>query len=140
MSVLKSKQTESNVEYVNHALELELNTLRICDRKQRKHATFLDEALKKPAIKIYTDVSMANDVYVDDINAYNDRRELLREAHGLLKSYSKQMDAFRELYRADGLRDNEYRTLTILASETRKMVQGVLNSDKARAKTRGIIK
>lgn len=134
MSVLKSKRTPSKAEYCNHAYQLETATIRFCDKKSKKHKTYLEEMLVLPACRIYNLVCEANDIKIaGGLTEYHRREFKLKEALMLLKDYSRQLDIFADLYSDDGFSTYEYETLIRICSESRNLVVGVMRSDKRNA-------
>ena len=141
MSVLKSQQTKSNVEFLRQSRELELLMIRVCDKKAKKHQAFLTRELVLPAARVYTYIKSANAIFINkkELDLYIMRRNMFRQAITLLQGISAQLDIFHDLYSSDGFSNHEYQELIGYTTELIYMISAVILYDKEKAEKLGLL-
>lgn len=136
MSVLKSKRKVSSLEFLRKARELEIYMSRISDKKIRKYPRFMFDNFVRVTYKVYTNLKIANSIYISDDNSYDRRTAYVTEAYELLQGFTSQLDIFYKMYGNDGLSDKEFETLSELSTDCRRLIIGVMKYDKETLKRR----
>ncbi len=132
VSVLKSRRRESNVEFLRKTRDLEVATIKMTDKKAKKHKSFLFEYLVRPAANACGYVKTANAIYVRDKEDYARRMKYLQRAMDNLQAYTTQLDIFYELYKSDGLSKAEMENLCALLVDSRRLIDALIKSDRKR--------
>lgn len=136
MSVLRSKRTESKVEYIDNAEKLLRHTRTQCMKMPKRWAFFGATHLCELAQKVYDNVRAANSVYIKTANDFKLRRQWLTVANASVQALIGELGIF-----ADMLLENPETTKwapnaldewgTLLEKEA-KLIAAVKSSDSDR--------
>lgn len=63
MSVIKSKRSESNMEFVHTARELQIYTIRKCVNFPKRYTFYVSQPIAASATRIHQYAKMANSIY-----------------------------------------------------------------------------
>jgi hypothetical protein len=97
MSVLKSKRSESNVQFLTTARELEIFTLKKSLKIPKRYTKLFTEYLAHLSFEIYNNVKMANAIFNDTKDKIERRTYYLDNAMRNLYCLISQIDIAKEL-------------------------------------------
>lgn len=138
ISVPKSERSESQMEFIRQLRLLEVKILRISANKQKKFNYFINNHIILHVAEAYSNAKAGNAIYAiteDDIKL---RRHYIYKSYASIMELISQVDVFYEVYKSDGLTNNQIEDLSIHLELCRKLLKGVL--DKDREKARKILK
>jgi len=132
MSVVKSKQSQSKIEFLNTARSLQIYTIQKCVNTIPKRYTFyLGTGLAESAKSIYQNVKRGNSVYPLNQHEVQIRRDYFLRAYVELQSLVSQIEVAQEVIRFDEKVLHEWSSL--IKSEM-KLIQAVMKKDRERYK------
>ena len=132
MSVVRSKRSESQIEFLYTARKLQVYTVQKCVNAIPKRYTFyLGTGLAESAASIYRNVKRGNSVYPTNQHEVQVRRDYFMRAYAELQSLISQIEVAYEIVKFDEKILHEWASL--IDSEM-KLVQAVIKKDRERYK------
>lgn len=98
MSVLKSNRSESHLQFLDTARELEIFTLRKCLKFPKRYTFFITTEIVKLSQSIYNNVKSANSVFPAGITEIELRKNYLIKANCDLQCLISQLDVAKEMF------------------------------------------
>ena len=131
MSVIKSKRSESNLQFIYTARELQIYTIRKVTNFPKRYTFYVSQQIANSATRVYECVKKGNSIYPLNQHEVQKRRDYFLDAGAELQSLVSQIEVAKELFDIEakvveywmGLIDNEIR-----------LVKAVLKSDRERYK------
>ena len=96
MSVLKAMRKESKVEYVDNALKLQVQTIKICLKIPKRYTFFGATEIARLAMEVTNCVKSCNSIFAVTKEDYQKRVDLLTDANCALQSLNSQMSVISE--------------------------------------------
>jgi len=131
MSVIKSKRTTSDAQFLNTARELERKTRQACLHAPKRYTFFGIQEFYLTSRKIHSCVKRANTINPTNKNDASERRKLFIEAMCWLQDYVSQL----ELLIEDGIfTPSQDENLPDLVDLEARLIKGTMKSDRERFK------
>lgn len=131
MSVLKCNRTESEMEFVYTARQLQIHTIQKCVGFPKRYTFYVSQPIAACATRIHEYVKCANSIYPTNQHEVQMRRDYLLKANAELNNLVSQVEIARELFEIDG--DKMRFWMDIVDKEIR-LVKGTLKKDRERYK------
>lgn len=131
ISVVKSKRGVSNMEFIYNARKLQIYTIKRCINFPKRYTFYIGTNLSNIATRIHENALMANSIYPQNPHEVQIRRDYLIKAKGLIDVLVAQIEVAAEMFSIKGTVLNEWMGLV---SEEKKLIDGVIASDKNRYK------
>ena len=131
MSVVKSKRSESDMEFIYTARQLQIYTIQKCVSFPKRYTFYVSQPIAAMATSIHHCVKMANSIYPTNAHEAQSRRDYLLRANATLSSIVSQIEAANEMF---GIEANAMRFWMELVSKEIRLVKGILKKDKERYK------
>ena len=132
MSVVKSKQAQSQLEFLRTARSLQIYTVQKCVNTIPKRYTFyIGTGLADSAASIYKDVKRANSIYPLNRHEAQVRRDYFMKAYAELQALVSQIEVAYELVHFEEKVLHEW---AALISSEMKLISAVLKKDRERYK------
>ena len=133
MSVVRSKRSDSTLEFLNTARKLQIYTVQKCVSAIPKRYTFyIGTGLAESAASIYRDLKRGNSIYPVNQHEVQIRRDYFMRAYAELQSLVSQIEVAYEIINFD---ENVLHEFGALISTEMKLVKAVIKSDRERYKT-----
>ncbi len=133
MAVLKQKRTESKMQFIETARQLEIFTLQTCVKFPKRYTFFITTEIVRLAQSIYNNVKSANSIFPAGELEIEMRKEFLIRANCDLQCLISQLDVAKEIINAD-IKDTAWCKWMDLIEEEAKLISSVKKNDKARLK------
>ena len=131
MSVIKSKRTTSEMEFIATARKLEIYSIQKCVNFPKRYTFYISQPIANAATRIYEDVKRANSIYPMNQHEAQMRRDYLIRANSELQSMVSQLEVAQELFGIE--MDTLKYWVDIIDTEIR-LVKAVMKSDRERYK------
>jgi hypothetical protein len=131
MSVIRSKRTTSDMQFLATARALQLLTIRRCVGFPKRFTFYVSQPLAAISTRIYEDVKRGNSIYPTNQHEAQLRRDYFLSANAELQNIVSQIEVAVELFGIEGHVLEEW--MGLVASEI-KLIKAVLSKDKARYK------
>jgi len=131
MSVVRSKRSDSDMEFVHTARELQIYTIQKCVHFPKRYTFYISQPISQTATHIHQCVKMANSIYPLNANEVQMRRDLLLRANAELNSLVSQIEVAHELF---GLEHNVMKFWMDIVDREIRLVKGTLKKDRERYK------
>jgi len=131
MSVIKSKRSVSEMEFIATARKLEIHTIKKCVNFPKRYTFYVSQPLANAATRVYENVKKGNSIYPTNQHEVQMRRDYFLIAHAELQSMISQLEVAAELFGIDA--DAMKYWMELIDSEI-KLVKAVLKNDRARYK------
>jgi len=132
MSVVRSKRSESEMEFLNTARKLQIYTIQKCvNTIPKRYTFFLANHIADSASAVYTSVKKANSVYPLNQHEVQIRRDYFIKAYVELQSMVSQVEVAQELLHFETKILHEW---SQLISDEMKLIQAVMRKDRDRYK------
>ena len=132
MSVVRSKRSDSSLEFLNTARKLQIYTVQKCVSVIPKRYTFyLGTGLAESAASIYKDLKRGNSVYPVNQHEVQVRRDYFMRAYAELQSLVSQLEVAYEIINFD---ENVLHEFGSLISTEMKLVKAIIKTDRERFK------
>lgn len=129
MSVIKSKRSTSDAQFLNTARELESKTRRACLRCPKRYTFYGLQELWQTSRRVYSNVKKANSINPKNSHEFQIRKDLFIQAMIELQDYVSQLEIMTE----DGIfTPAAESTLPEVVDKEIKLIKGVMKSDRAR--------
>ncbi len=131
MTVIKSKRSVSEMEFIATARKLEMHTIRKCVNFPKRYTFYVSQPLAAASTRIYENVKKGNSIYPTNQHEVQMRRDYFLVAHAELQSMISQLEVAAELFGIDA--DAMKYWMELVDTEIR-LVKAVLKNDRARYK------
>lgn len=132
MSVVRSKRSESQLEFLNTARKLQVFTIQKCvNTIPKRYTFFIANHLSDSATAIYANVKRGNSVYPLNQHEAQVRRDYFMRAYVELQNLVSQIEVAHELLHFDEKVLHEWASLI---NDEMKLVQAVMKKDRERYK------
>ena len=131
MSVIKSKRTTSDMEFLATARRLQIYTIQKCVNFPKRYTFYVSQPLANASTRIYEDVKRGNSIYPLNQHEVQMRRDCFLRANAELQSMISQLEVAQELFGIE--MDTLKYWMEIIDSEIR-LVKAVMKADRERYK------
>lgn len=131
MSVIKSKRSESEMEFIYTARQLQIYTIQKCVNFPKRYTFYVSQPIVDSATKIHQCVKCANSIYPLNQHEAQMRRDYMLQANAELYSLISQIEVAQEVFGIDS--DNIKYWMEIVEKEMR-LVKAVMKKDRERYK------
>ena len=131
MSVIKSKRTTSDMEFIANARKLQIYSIQKCVGFPKRYTFYVSQPIANAATRIYEYVKRANTIYPLNQHEVQMRRDCLIRANAELQSMISQLEVAQELFGIE--MDTMKFWVDIIDAEIR-LVKAVMKSDRERYK------
>lgn len=131
MSVIKSKRTTSDMEFLVTARNLQIYTIQKCVNFPKRYTFFVSQPLANAAVRVYEDVKRANSIYPINQHEVQMRRDYLLHANAELYSIISQLEVAQELF---GIEPKTLQYWADIVDYEIRLVKAVIKADRERYK------
>ncbi len=131
MSVIKSKRSTSDMEFIANARRLQIYTIQKCVNFPKRYTFYVSQPIANAATRIYEDVKRGNSIYPLNQHEVQMRRDCFIRANMELQSMISQLEVAQELFGIE-METLKY-WMTIIDTEIR-LVKAVMKADRERYK------
>lgn len=131
MSVIKSKRSESEMEFIYTARQLQIYTIQKCVNFPKRYTFYVSQPIVDSATKIHQCVKCANSIYPLNQHEAQMRRDYMLKANAELYSLISQIEVAQEIFGIDS--DSIKYWMEIVEKEMR-LVKAVMKKDRERYK------
>ncbi len=131
ISVIKSKQKLSGVQFLDTAILLQIHTIKQCAKFPRKYTFYVTQDIAKLANSICDHAKEANSIYPTNLHEVQMRRDHLLNAYTQVQALSTKINNAQEFFPISGGVVTEW--MDLIDTEL-KVLQGIMKSDKRRYK------
>lgn len=131
ISVIKSKRTESNMQFVDTASKLHIYTVKQCVKFPKRYTFYVSQNISNASSEILKCVKSANSIYPTNAHEVQVRRDYFLRAYAETQSLVSLINDAKEMFDISGA------TLTgwmeLIQAEL-NLLKGILKTDKQRYK------
>ena len=131
MSVIRSRRSESEIEFLHTARELQIYTIKKCTSFPKRYTFYISQPIAGAATRIHEYVKMANSVYPTNAHEAQIRRDYLLRANAELNSLVSQIEVAHELF---GLEPNVMNYWMDIVEKEIRLVKAVMKKERERYK------
>ena len=131
LSVIKSKRSESEMEFIHTARQLQIYTLQKCVGFPKRYTFVLANPIADSATRIHQNVKMANSIYPLNQHEVQMRRDYLLRANAELYSMVSQIEVAAEIF---GIEPDKLKYWMDIIEKEIRLVKAVLKKDRERYK------
>ncbi len=131
MSVIRSKRSESEMEFIYTARQLQIYTIQKCVGFPKRYTFYVSQPIANAATRVHEYVKKANSIYPTNSHEVQIRRDYLLRANAELNSLVSQIEVAHELF---GLELRVMKYWMDLVEKEIRLVKGTLKKDKERYK------
>ena len=131
MSVIKSKRTTSEMEFIANARKLQIYSIQKCVNFPKRYTFYVSQPLANAATRIHEDVKRGNSIYPVNQHEVQIRRDCFIRANAELQSMVSQLEVAQELFGIE--MDTLKYWVDIIDTEIR-LVKAVMKADRERYK------
>lgn len=131
MSVIRSRRSESEIEFLHTARELQIYTIKKCTSFPKRYTFYISQPIAGAATRIHEYVKMANSVYPTNAHEAQIRRDYLLRANAELNSLVSQIEVAHELF---GLEPNVMKYWMDIVEKEIRLVKAVMKKERERYK------
>lgn len=133
MSVLKSKRSESVIQFLDTARELEIYTLRYALKFPKRYTFFITNEIVRLAQSVYNETKSANSIYPTNAEEAQLRKNCFIRANCSLQCLISQLDIAKDLFCGDVDDKVWIKWIDLITTES-KLIAAVKKSDSERFK------
>ncbi len=131
MSVIKSKRSKSDVEFLNTARELELYTIRTVVNFPKRYTFYVSQPLANLSTSIYSLVKEGNSIYPQNKHESQMRIDCFLKAVARLQALVGQVEMALELFPAEYKKIDRW--MELIAEENR-LLKAVIKKERTKYK------
>lgn len=131
MSVIRSKRSESDMEFLYNARRLQIYSIQKCVGFPKRYTFYVSQPLANAATRVYEFVKKGNSVYPLNQHEVQIRRDFFINAHAELQSMISQLEVAQELF---GVETDTMKNWMEMVEKEIRLVKAVMKSDRARYK------
>lgn len=138
MSVPKSQRSESVIQFLETARQLEIYTIKECARFPKRYMFLITKDIVGLATKVYNDAKAANSIYPTNAAEVQLRKNYIIQANCALQCLLSQLDIAREFIRTTDankpIKSTVWEGWVNLITSEAKLLSSLKESDKKRYK------
>ena len=138
MSVPKSQRSESVIQFLETARQLEIYTIKECARFPKRYMFLITKDIVGLATKVYNDAKAANSIYLTNAAEVQLRKNYIIQANCALQCLLSQLDIAREFIRTTDankpIKSTVWEGWVNLITSEAKLLSSLKESDKKRYK------
>lgn len=131
MSVIKSKRSTSDMEFLQTARNLQIHSIKKCANFPKRYTFYVSVPLANAATRVYEEVKKGNSIYPVNQHEVQMRRDCFLKANAELYSIVSQIEVAQEIF---GLDYDAVKFWMEMVDKEIGLVKAVLKSDRARYK------
>lgn len=131
MAVIKSKRSESEMEFIYTARQLQMYTIQRCVNFPKRYTFYVGQPIAESSTRIHQYVKCANSVYPLNQHEAQIRRDYLLKANAELNSMISQIEVAAELF---GIEPDSMKYWMEIVEKEIRLVKAVLKKDRERYK------
>lgn len=131
MAVIKSNRTESEMEFIHTARQLQIHTIQKCVNFPKRYTFYVGQPMAECATRIHEYVKCANSIYPLNQHEVQMRRDYLLRANAELNSLISQIEVAGELF---GLEPDKMKFWMEIIEKEIRLVKGTMKKDRERYK------
>lgn len=131
MAVIKSNRTESEMEFIHTARQLQIHTIQKCVNFPKRYTFYVGQPMAECATRIHEYVKCANSIYPLNQHEAQMRRDYLLRANAELNSLISQIEVAGELF---GLEPDKMKFWMEIVEKEIRLVKGTMKKDRERYK------
>lgn len=131
MAVIKSNRTESEMEFIHTARQLQIHTIQKCINFPKRYTFYVGQPMAECATRIHEYVKCANSIYPLNQHEVQMRRDYLLRANAELNSLISQIEVAGELF---GLEPDKMKFWMEIVEKEIRLVKGTMKKDRERYK------
>lgn len=131
MTVIRSKRSESEMEFIYTARQLQIYTVQKCVSFPKRYTFYIGQPIANAATRVHELTKMANSIYPTNAHEVQIRRDYLLRANAELYSLVSQIEVAHELF---GLEANVMKYWMDLVDKEIRLVKGTMKKDRERYK------
>ena len=131
MSVVRSKRSNSPVEFIHTARELQIYSIQKCVGFPKRYTFYVSQHIADSATRVHECVKKANSVFPKNQHEAQIRRDYLIRANAELYSLVSQIEIAQELF---GIEYDKVKHWMDIVDREINLVKAVMRSDKERYK------
>lgn len=131
ISVIKSEQNESGVEFLDNAHKLKIYSIQQCVNFPKRYTFFVSTEIANTANAILTDVKCGNSIYPTNEHEVQKRRDYFLEAYASAQALISQINSASEIFSIPGKVMIQWMELI---NNQLKYTKGIMDADKKRYK------
>ena len=129
MSVIKSKRSESEMQFIHTARELQIYSIQKCVNFPKRYTFYVSQHIAASATRVHECVKMANSIYPLNDHEVQMRRDYLLRANAELNSLVSQLEVAHELF---GIDERVMKHWMELVEKEIRLVKGAMKKDRER--------
>ncbi len=131
MSVIKSKRSTSDMEFIANARKLQIYTIQKCVNFPKRYTFYVSQPIANASTRIYENVKRGNSIYPLNQHEVQMRRDCFIRANMELQSMISQLEVAQELFGIE-METLKY-WMDIIDTEIR-LIKAVMKADRERYK------
>ena len=131
VSVIKSKRSESEMEFIHTARQLQIHSIQKCVNFPKRYTFYVSQPIANAATRIHEFVKMANSIYPLNRHEAQLRRDYLLRANAELHSLVSQIEVANELF---GMEADAMKFWMEIIEKEIRLVKGTMKKDRERYK------
>ena len=131
LAVIKSNRSESEMEFVHTARELQIHTIQKCVGFPKRYTFYVSQPIAACATRIHEYVKCANSIYPLNQHEVQIRRDYLLRANAELNSLVSQIEVAHQLF---GLEPDKMKFWMDIVEREIRLVKGAMKKDRERYK------
>ena len=138
MAVLTSKRQESNLQFLDNALALEVYTIKRCVRFPKRYQHLFGDPLCRLSMDVLNNAKAANSIYPVNEHEVQARRDYLTRAQVAVQQMISQIDVARIMFEEENdyqPKESSWLTWLKLMDDEARLISGVRKSDRERFKS-----
>ena len=131
MSVLKSKRNESDLQFLDTAMKLNIFSIQQCVKFPKRYTFYISHEIAETSSEILKNVKCANSIYPTNAHEAQMRRDHFISAYAYTQSLISQINVASELFPISGGVMTQW--MELILSEL-NLLKSIMKSDKSRYK------
>ena len=131
MSVIKSKRSESEMEFVHTARQLQIHSIQKAVGFPKRYTFYVSQPIANCATRIHEYVKCANSIYPLNQHEVQMRRDYLLRANAELNSLVAQIEVAAEMF---GIEPDKMKYWLDIVEKEIRLVKGTMKKDRERYK------
>ena len=131
MSVIKSKRSTSDMEFIANARKLQIYTIQKCVNFPKRYTFYVSQPIANASTRIYEDVKRGNSIYPLNQHEVQMRRDCFIRANMELQSMISQLEVAQELF---GIEMETLKFWMDIIDTEIRLVKAVMKADRERSK------
>lgn len=133
MSVPIGKRSESSMEFLSNARDIEIIFIELRIKKPKRYTFFFDKLLEY-SFNLLSTVKAGNSIYPENKSEVEMRQRFFKEGIAYCQVLMSQIEVIRYKLQDDGISINQVQQLSEKIVHEIKLLKGIISSDKDRYK------